>query len=66
MTIRIFLAALLAAPALGGCAAVAVTGAVVGGTAKVATTAVGATVGTTTAAVGLVVPGGGDEEDGES
>ena len=69
MPIRMLLLAFFAAPTLGmslsGCAAVAVTGAVVGGTAKVATTAVGATVGATTSAVGLVIPDG-DEEDAES
>lgn len=63
MTIRVFLLALFAAPTLGGCAALAVTGTVVGGTAKVATTAVGTTVGVTTGAVGLVVPDGEDDKD---
>ncbi|MDJ0929874.1 hypothetical protein [Breoghania sp.] len=38
------------------------TGAVVGGTAKVATTAVGTTVGVTTTAVDMVIPDGDDEE----
>ncbi|WP_321339935.1 hypothetical protein [Breoghania sp.] len=66
MNLRMLVLALIAAPTLGGCAAVAVTGAVVGGTAKVATTAVGATVGVTTTAVDLVIPDGDDEEEGES
>ncbi|WP_321503101.1 hypothetical protein [Breoghania sp.] len=66
MIVRMLVLALIAAPTLGGCAAVAVTGAVVGGTAKIATTAVGTTVGATTSAVGLVIPDGDDEEDAES
>ncbi len=66
MNLRMLVLALIAAPTLGGCAAVAVTGAVVGGTAKVATTAVGATVGVTTTAVDLVIPDGDDEDEGES
>ncbi|PTW61458.1 hypothetical protein C8N35_102168 [Breoghania corrubedonensis] len=64
MKVRLLMLALVSAPTLGGCAAVAVTGAVVGGTAKIATTAVGATVGATTTAVGLVVPGSDDDEAG--
>lgn len=63
MAIRLIALALILAPIMGGCAAVAVTGAVVGGTAKLATTAVGATVNTTTAAVDFVVPDGDDDDE---
>ena len=63
MKIRHLAAALVAASVLSGCAAVAVTGTIVSSTAKVATTAVGATVGATTGAVGLVVPGGDEDKD---
>lgn len=65
MIFRFILAGLLLAPLLGGCAAVAVTGAVVGGTASLASSAVGTTVDAATGTVDLMIPDGDDEGDAD-
>ena len=62
---RLLIIGVALAPLFGGCAAVAVTGAVVGGTAKLASTAVGTTVSSVGVAADLVIPDGDEEKEPE-